>query len=193
MKNKKNTPWLTLIIGAALVAGAGWYLYNRDEKCSTMDSMQHPATNLDDVPQVATQPVEEVIEVIEAIEEPLAPTQAPALDVIEITEIAQLTDLAQSTQPAVIKFYAPWCGACNHVDSYYKEVAQALTGKVTFYSLNVDNHALTQEAMTLNIPKETIQYLPTFVFFQKGKVQEQQTGVIEKDALIEKVKTMFAV
>ena len=72
-----------------------------------------------------------------------------------------------------------------------QEVAGEFNGKVIFYSLNVDTPGLSSEAEKLGINKEKILYLPTFVFFQTGKIQEQQTGVLQKEALIKKVATVF--
>jgi thioredoxin 1 len=183
---KKNTNrWILPLVVGVLCGGAGYYFLKSD-KPSTMDCMQHPATNFDEVKPG------DVIDVVTVTEETFQ-VPAPKVEVIEITDAAQLQTLANSEQPAVIKFYAPWCGACNHVESYYKEVAQDFGGKVAFYSVNVDTQGLVDQATALNINKERIEYLPTFVFFQKDKVQEQQTGVIQKEALIEKVKTVFAV
>lgn len=70
-------------------------------------------------------------------------------------------------------------------------MAQEFSTNVNFYSLNVDIQGLNQEAEKLGITKEKIMYLPTFVFFQAGKVHEQHTGVLQKEALIEKTKTVF--
>ncbi len=179
MSRKKQKPLILTILSIICLSSAAWYILF--DKPSKMDSMQHPATNLKNedpcsIPQTTPN-----------INTPVT----PEVITYEITEPSQLQTLIQDGKPAVIKFYAPWCGACNHVDSYYKDVAGEFNEKVTFYSLNIDTPELSTEAEKLGINKEKILYLPTFVFFQTGKIQEQQTGVLQKEALIKKVATVF--
>ncbi len=180
MSRKKQTHWVVTILAIACLFSVAWY-FLKSGKPSTMDTMQHPPTSLQN---------EEVCPITQPTETINTPVTVE-VTTHEITEPLQLQTLIQDGKPAVIKFYAPWCGACNHVESYYKEVATEFNGKVTFYSLNVDTPGLSAEAEKLGINKEKILYLPTFVFFQTGKIQEQQTGVLQKEALIKKVATVF--
>lgn len=204
MSRKKQASWLPLMLGGAFVAAACWYLFKSDAP-STMDRMQHPTANLDQ-----QNSANEVVEVVTITEEPLnqpaEETEASNVastvsdvgtpvnccaTVTEITTPEELTTLANSSECAVIKFYAPWCGACNHVESYYKDVAGTFNGTVNFYSVNVDIAGLAQQAETVGITKQKIELLPTFVFFKAGAVQEQHVGVLQKEALTKKIKTAF--
>lgn len=190
MSRKKNTSWVVTILAIGCLFSAAWYFF-KSNKPSTMDTMQHPPTSLQN-DQIC--PTAETVNTKET-SLPTSETTNPSLSLTvtthEITEPVQLQTIIQDGKPAVIKFYAPWCGACNHVDSYYKDVAAEFNEKVSFYSLNVDTPGLSAEAEKQGINKEKILYLPTFVFFQTGKVQEQQTGVLQKEALIKKVATVF--
>ena len=112
-------------------------------------------------------------------------------EIIEVTTPEQLEALIKDDKEAVIKFYANWCGACNHLASYYQDVAREFNGSVSFYSIDVNNKDLMEKANALKIPKEQIMYLPTLVFLQPGKTHEQITGAPTKEALIDKVKSIF--
>ena len=42
-------------------------------------------------------------------------------------------------KPAIIDFYADWCGPCKKVAPALEELAQEYAGKVYIYKINVDN------------------------------------------------------
>lgn len=177
---KQQTPWFLIIVGGASLAFGGWYFFSGNRH-STMDTMQHPAANL-----TPEQPTEVTADV-----QPETPA-IMHITVCEVTDPTQLETLAKSTRPAVIKFYAPWCGACNHVASYYGDIANDCGKEVDFYSVNLDTPGLMDEANKLNLVKEPIQYLPTFVFFQAGKVHEQKVGALSKEELTKQIKSVFS-
>jgi|GEM_PF-2286980 len=185
MNNKKQTPWMLIGLATATICLASLYVM-RTSKPSLMDSMQQPATGID---TCCDHPVTEQEETIA----PEKSSETPKEIFLELDDACCIDYIKNCTEPCVIKFYAPWCGACNHLASYYEEVAKEFEGKVTFYSLNCDNQALMEKAQEAGLPKEPVQYLPTIVFFEKDKVHEQQTGAMPKDELIAKVKTTFNV
>ncbi len=188
MNHKKQTPWMLIGLAVATVSLASLYIMHSG-KPSTMDSMQQPATGIDTCcSHDATEP-----QVSETTTTTAAAEEKPKSLVFELTDPCCIDYIKNCTEPCVIKFYATWCGACNHLASYYEEVAQEFEGKVTFYSLDCDNQELMKKAQEAGIPKEPVQYLPTVVFFEKGKVHEQQVGAMPKDELISKVRTTFNV
>ncbi len=131
---------------------------------------------------------EEVIELVEPMynQTDMDSSQAPC-SVMEITTPEQIDELAQSKQPMVIKFYAPWCGACQYVGSFYANVAQALPG-VAFYSIDVGNKKVMdriEEAGSLL--SSPVEYLPTFVYRSNGYVVKQTTGAQEQAAMVEAI------
>ncbi len=194
MNHKKQTPWLLIGVVAAAISLASLYVM-RSNKPSIMDSMQQPATGIDtccDHATIAPQEAETTLDRESKIEKREKPVTNKDL-VFEITDSCCVDYIKNCTEPCVIKFYTNWCGACNHLASYYEEVAKEFEGKVTFYSLNCDKQELTNKAQEVELAKEPIQYLPTIVFFEKGKVHEQQVGAMSKEELIAKVKTTFNV
>lgn len=196
MNQKKQTPWMLIGLATATICLASLYVM-RSSKPSMMDSMQQPATGIDtccshdttehDAQESTSAKVEDDGKALAKVDE------NPKTIVLELTDACCIDYIKNCTEPCVIKFYATWCGACNHLASYYEEVAKEFEGKVTFYSINCDDQELMKKVQEVGLTKEPIQYLPTVLFLEKGKVNEQQTGAMPKEELITKVKTTFNV
>ena len=60
-------------------------------------------------------------------------------------------------RPALIDFYAPWCGPCKSLSPVLDELAKEYAGKVDIYKVNVDDE---QELASLF----RIRSVPTLVF-----------------------------
>lgn len=42
-------------------------------------------------------------------------------------------------KPAVIDFFAPWCGPCKMLSPVLEELSEEYSGKVDIYKVNIDN------------------------------------------------------
>lgn len=86
--------------------------------------------------------------------------------------------------PVLIDFYADWCGPCQVMSPVLKDVKSELGDKVAIIKINVDkNQALAQ--------KFQVRGVPTFMVFKNGKSLWRQSGVLNKENLVE-VLTQFA-
>lgn len=66
------------------------------------------------------------------------------------------TFLEKSNKPAVIKFYASWCGSCKQYNPAYEEVKKSMSSVADFYEVNVDasaTKALVKELRVSRIPE----------------------------------------
>lgn len=111
--------------------------------------------------------------------------------VVNIEKSEQIDEMLEKTGPLVIKFYSDWCPACIAAKAVYPSIAQALAGNVSFYALNVQNETLVNEMVQKGLIKDEIEAIPTFAFYQKGKVKDTVRGFAGKEGLEQQVKEHF--
>jgi thioredoxin 1 len=86
-------------------------------------------------------------------------------------------------KPAVVEFWAPWCGPCRAVAPVVDQAAAELAGRVEFFKVNVDDSP--------NIAaKFQIRSIPTLLFFKDGKVKDQIIGAVPKAMIMEKAQKL---
>lgn len=69
------------------------------------------------------------------------------------------------SQPAIVDFYADWCGPCRQLSPVLDELAKEYSGKLTIYKVNVDNERGLATFFG-------IRSIPTLLFIpMKGKPQ----------------------
>lgn len=72
---------------------------------------------------------------------------------IELTTSQELKDIINSKEPWFVKFYAPWCGHCQHLQPVWKDMARNLRNKVNVAEVNCEDHrALCQEYRVSGLP-----------------------------------------
>lgn len=77
------------------------------------------------------------------------------------------------TRPAVVDFYATWCGPCKMTAPVLDRLARDYAGKIDFYKVDIDKEPELASAFG-------IQSIPTFLFIPvKGKPTVQM-GAMQK-------------
>ena len=87
-------------------------------------------------------------------------------------------DVVQSDKPALVDFWAEWCGPCKMIEPLLKEVAGDYAEKMAVVKLNVDESPNTAQ-------KFGIRSIPTLMLFKDGNVHAQKLGAMSKTQLIE--------
>ena len=80
--------------------------------------------------------------------------------------------------PAMVDFWAEWCGPCRSLGPIVEEIGEELTGKILVGKLNVDeNGAVAQKFGVMSIP--------TVIFFKDGVEKERIIGYVPKEKLLD--------
>jgi thioredoxin len=87
-------------------------------------------------------------------------------------------EILKSDIPALVDFWAAWCGPCRTVGPVVEELAGEYAGKVKIAKLNVDDNK--------EIPgKYGVRGIPTLMLFKDGQVVDQIVGAQPKSRIQE--------
>ena len=103
---------------------------------------------------------------------------------VEITD-ANFEDLVlNSGKPAVVDFWAVWCGPCRIVAPIVEELAGEYGDKAVIGKLDVDSNRDTAV-------KYGIQAIPTMLFFKDGEVADRIVGAADKKTIQSKLDALL--
>ena len=130
-------------------------------------------------------------------DEETAATEKPTTKVVHITKadfLKKVYDFEKNpdewkylgSQPAIVDFYADWCGPCRQLSPVLDELAKEYSGKLTIYKVNVDNERGLATFFG-------IRSIPTLLFIpMKGKPQ-RSLGALSKTELKGIIKDVLKV
>jgi thioredoxin 1 len=101
-------------------------------------------------------------------------------EVLEINDKNFETEISKSDKPALVDFWAPWCGPCRMMHPVIEGLAEELSGKAVIARCNVDeNQALAQ--------KFGVTAIPTMIIFKNGEKSETMIGVTSAEEIKKKL------
>ena len=89
--------------------------------------------------------------------------------VIQLNEKDFEKEVLKSETPALVDFYADWCGPCRMVSPLLESLSKEYDGRVKFVKINTDeNQELTMKLGIMSIP--------TVMIFRGGDVKARIVG-----------------
>ena len=87
-------------------------------------------------------------------------------------------DVLNSDKPALVDFWAEWCGPCKMIAPILDEAATEYADRMAIVKLNVDENPNVAQRFG-------IRSIPTLMLFKDGSVQAQKLGAMSKSQLTE--------
>ena len=103
---------------------------------------------------------------------------------IHLTDDSFQAEVIDSKLPALVDFWAPWCGPCKMVGPVIEELAEDYDGRVKVSKINVDENQKTAA-------QYGVRSIPTLILFNEGKPVDQIVGAVSKAKLEEHIKKVI--
>lgn len=92
----------------------------------------------------------------------------------------------EGTRPAMVDFYADWCGPCKMVAPILEELSKEYDGKIDIYKVNTDQERELASAFG-------IQSIPSLLFIPMGEQPQMSMGALPKDTFKKAIKEVLHV
>jgi thioredoxin 1 len=99
---------------------------------------------------------------------------------VHVTDDTFEAEVIQSAMPAVVDFWAAWCGPCHMIAPILEEIAEEYDGQLKVAKLDVDQNP--QVATWFGVMS-----IPTMILFKDGEAVERLIGYMPKARLLEKI------
>ena len=105
-------------------------------------------------------------------------------DIMQVTDDTFEAEIMKSELPAMVDFWAEWCGPCKMVGPVVEELSKTYAGKVKIAKMDVDKNRQTPA-------KFGIRNIPTLILFKGGEVAHTIIGAQPKSYLEEELKKLL--
>ncbi|WP_339651896.1 thioredoxin [uncultured Maribacter sp.] len=95
---------------------------------------------------------------------------------------SSFSKIIESETPVLVDFYADWCGPCKMLGPILKQVKDEMGETIKIVKIDVDKNQSIAA-------KYQVRGVPTMLLFKNGKQLWRQSGVLQKNDLIQIVKS----
>ncbi len=103
---------------------------------------------------------------------------------VEVTDTNFESTILRSDKPAIVDFWAVWCGPCRIVAPILEELSEEYDGKAVIGKLDVDSNRDTAV-------KFGIQAIPTMLFFKDGQMVDRIVGAADRKTIQSKLDALL--
>ncbi|MBT8307744.1 MAG: thioredoxin [Maribacter sp.] len=90
--------------------------------------------------------------------------------------------IISSETPVLIDFFADWCGPCKVLGPILKDVKEELGDAVKIVKIDVDKNQSIAS-------KYNVRGVPTMLLFKNGKQVWRQSGVLQKNDIVQIIQS----
>ena len=106
------------------------------------------------------------------------------MSLLEVSQDTFEKEVLQSNIPVLVDLWAPWCGPCVAITTTVEEIAVEYEGKLKVVKVNIDKNPM----VAVNFQ---VMSIPTLLIFKDGKVDAQLIGLVGKDKIERKFKSLI--
>ena len=99
-------------------------------------------------------------------------------NLVHVTDTSFESDVLQSEIPALIDFWAAWCGPCKMIAPLLEELSDEYAGRIKVCKIDVDSNTETAT-------KYNVRGIPTLLVFKNGSIEATKVGALSKSQLVE--------
>ena len=97
-----------------------------------------------------------------------------------------VTEIKTSSLPVVVMFYAAWCGKCAMMKPLVEDIEPVYKDRIRFCEVEVEESPGLADRYDASI-------VPTFAFFQKGRLLGELQGVMEDTTFERHLQKIFRI
>jgi len=105
-------------------------------------------------------------------------------DIMQVTDDNFDAEIMKSEIPAMVDFWAEWCGPCRMVGPVVEELSRTYAGKIKIAKMDVDKNRQTPA-------KFGIRNIPTLILFKNGAVANTIIGAQPKSYIEDELKKLL--
>ena len=91
------------------------------------------------------------------------------------------TEVLKADKPALVDFWAEWCGPCKQLSPILEEISNEMSDQVFFVKHNIDEQP--------NMPtKYGVRGIPTMLLFKGGELKATKVGSTTKSNIVSWIK-----
>ncbi len=97
--------------------------------------------------------------------------------VSEVTDANFDQEILESALPALVDFWAPWCGPCRIIGPIVEEIGEEYKDRVRVAKMNVDDNVSTPA-------RYGVRGIPALLLFKNGELVDQIIGAVPKAQVV---------